>query len=739
MLPPFLMAAVPLLFFPKAAMADYRTEWFEPAKAAWNAETTQLYPYNFDWWTYQWPATADHTVGSPPDDPIDPHDWMEMAGAGMSMKIDLAGNPNGSSKYVYTDEVIQAWKDQGFRAGRIHVDPIAIWDLGADADGYILKQESLADLKSTLQRFVDHNMPVLISLSGGSNGEPGWLTSYADTVNFRDGNFKRICDWYRQFAELLKDMSHLVAFESFVEYHGFDGVDAEHKLATKLPNNEVRYPDFVNNKGLAIDNWAYIPGLNNLYVQLSSVIRETNPTRIFCFRPPGQGRGAMPKVTPWRYGTEGDPNNLAGAGKPYWVLSVGGSANIKTDWVIGTRTNDEALIEAAEWNTWKPAVHFYTSTRLPVWISLWGVKEDSGTLSPPMTIDENVGYVQWYIESTQTKATKANGERVRIPNGFQQSWWLWDFTNNVWQTNGQSNIDDPIAILDVLSEGAWGLDLVPKDWPPKFILDLITKSDVAVGVPYTSTLVGDVAYDKGDAVTYSKISGPAWLDVTAGGILSGTPPTEALGINTFAIGASSTLGSHQSILSFLVVDAIVESFVVVADAHVQKNRGDTNYGSSNALVIRNFDNSFSRQPYLKFNVNGIGSEISKVSLRVYCNTEDDIVSVFGVDDSNWNEMEITWNTAPPRGLLLDSKQASAGEWIELDVTSYVTGNGVYSFALDEDGGDSGETIGSREDGYGALLDVKLVPNSPTGETSSPSMSPTPQVSRVALKIYALQF
>lgn len=102
-------------------------------------------------------------------------------------------------------------------------------------------------------------------------------------------------------------------------------------------------------------------------------------------------------------------------------------------------------------------------------------------------------------------------------------------------------------------------------------------------------------------------------------------------------------------------------------------------------------------------------------------------------------MEITWNTAPPRGLLLDSKQASAGEWIELDVTSYVTGNGVYSFALDEDGGDSGETIGSREDGYGALLDVKLVPNSPTGETSSPSMSPTPQVSRVALKIYALQF
>ncbi len=89
-------------------------------------------------------------------------------------------------------------------------------------------------------------------------------------------------------------------------------------------------------------------------------------------------------------------------------------------------------------------------------------------------------------------------------------------------------------------------------------------------------------------------------------------------------------------------------------------------------------------------------------LRLY--TTDSTVNgpaVYGTS-SSWIESgtgAITWNTRPARasGVLADLGAVSSSQWVELNVTSLVTGNGTYSFVLATDNTD-GLNIASRETG-----------------------------------------
>jgi hypothetical protein len=62
------------------------------------------------------------------------------------------------------------------------------------------------------------------------------------------------------------------------------------------------------------------------------------------------------------------------------------------------------------------------------------------------------------------------------------------------------------------------------------------------GVAYTGqTLAGQATdADQGDTISYSKVSGPAWLAVAANGTLSGTPPSGSAGLNSFVVRATDT-------------------------------------------------------------------------------------------------------------------------------------------------------------------------------------------------------
>jgi putative glycosyl hydrolase/concanavalin A-like lectin/glucanase superfamily protein/putative Ig domain-containing protein len=71
--------------------------------------------------------------------------------------------------------------------------------------------------------------------------------------------------------------------------------------------------------------------------------------------------------------------------------------------------------------------------------------------------------------------------------------------------------------------------------PPSFSIDPIGRADAVVGRPYRDDIAGAATDDSGDVLTYSKVTGPAWLQVTAEGKLYGTPMATDVGMNNFTV------------------------------------------------------------------------------------------------------------------------------------------------------------------------------------------------------------
>ncbi len=80
--------------------------------------------------------------------------------------------------------------------------------------------------------------------------------------------------------------------------------------------------------------------------------------------------------------------------------------------------------------------------------------------------------------------------------------------------------------------------------PPQFTAASITGTSASQGVAYNSTVAGSATdADAGDSISYSKVSGPAWLMVAANGALTGTPSFDDAGNQEFIILATDTVGA----------------------------------------------------------------------------------------------------------------------------------------------------------------------------------------------------
>ncbi|MCH7229124.1 putative Ig domain-containing protein, partial [Haloferula sp. A504] len=71
---------------------------------------------------------------------------------------------------------------------------------------------------------------------------------------------------------------------------------------------------------------------------------------------------------------------------------------------------------------------------------------------------------------------------------------------------------------------------------PVFTADPFGSSDATEDAAYSGTIAGSATDDDADAaLTYAKVSGPAWLSVAADGTLSGTPANADVGANSFIV------------------------------------------------------------------------------------------------------------------------------------------------------------------------------------------------------------
>jgi len=97
-------------------------------------------------------------------------------------------------------------------------------------------------------------------------------------------------------------------------------------------------------------------------------------------------------------------------------------------------------------------------------------------------------------------------------------------------------------------EAAISITVIPKvitsiNNPPAFAANPLVLPSGVEGKPYSAAAVSVSDPDAGDVITITKVSGPAWLDVSSSGKPTGTPPAGLAGIHRFTIRATDQAGA----------------------------------------------------------------------------------------------------------------------------------------------------------------------------------------------------
>lgn len=121
----------------------------------------------------------------------------------------------------------------------------------------------------------------------------------------------------------------------------------------------------------------------------------------------------------------------------------------------------------------------------------------------------------------------------------------------------------------------------------------------------------------------------------------------------------------------------IYSLAPVADTYVQGGTSAAkNFGTSQSLVAKGDPNaSYKREALMRFDLSAIDSPATSVTLFVYGAVQDTggTQATLGVYEAlgPWEEKQVTWNTKPAAGGLLQSKLINSEfQWHEIDLTAY---------------------------------------------------------------------
>jgi len=239
----------------------------------------------------------------------------------------------------------------------------------------------------------------------------------------------------------------------------------------------------------------------------------------------------------------------------------------------------------------------------------------------------------------------------------------------------------------------------------------------------TTTNANNMNFDSRDAITGNRPQ--LVLQTTAGAAptqtptVSQTPGTVTATVTPSPTGTSTPVSNPGNIFTF----------TTVADARVAEASPTTNYGTANNLQADG-DAGVRQTSYIRFTASGISGPIRQVKLRVFCTTNGTTNGPAAyLANSTWTESGsggVTWNTQPALLSGVADNQGAFGTntWVEYDVTSLVSGNGTYTFALVADSND-GVTFSSREGSAPPQLVVETIGAGTVTPTSTPTSTRTP--------------
>ncbi|MEN8260438.1 MAG: DNRLRE domain-containing protein, partial [Pseudomonadota bacterium] len=164
------------------------------------------------------------------------------------------------------------------------------------------------------------------------------------------------------------------------------------------------------------------------------------------------------------------------------------------------------------------------------------------------------------------------------------------------------------------------------------------------------------------------------------------------------------------------------TFDAIADASIYNKQPTNNYGSLTRLDV---DASPIQEFLVKFKVSGVGSgKVTNAKLRLHTINSSAVGGdVYGVADNAWTEGGVTWNNAPSAGAskIGSIGAASVGDWVEVDISSLIKGDGTYSLRLKSTSTDGADYASKETSGDFA---PQLVLTTEAGEDPGPAPGST---------------
>jgi hypothetical protein len=151
------------------------------------------------------------------------------------------------------------------------------------------------------------------------------------------------------------------------------------------------------------------------------------------------------------------------------------------------------------------------------------------------------------------------GEAKAFPMGYRNqangsstennTLYLYGYSFNLSPAKTVQSIrlpSSPNAIIAAIS-------LMP-NWPPNWNAYSYTLASANAGTFYGNSIAANASDLNGDAIIFSKVSGPAWLAVGSNGSLSGIPSNADANTNIFVVSASDSAGASNTATLIIYVN-----------------------------------------------------------------------------------------------------------------------------------------------------------------------------------------
>ncbi len=198
----------------------------------------------------------------------------------------------------------------------------------------------------------------------------------------------------------------------------------------------------------------------------------------------------------------------------------------------------------------------------------------------------------------------------------------------------------------------------------------VSSGFVPLPVQFTDTSTGVPTswdWDFGDGTAHSSAESPSHTYTTTGTF-------------TATLTASNGLGSSSISHSITVNPAPTELILPLdADTYLASPSPTKNYASYPVMKLHAPSSEY--RPLVKFTVSGLSGPPTSVKLRLYVTDASTSGGDWFLVSNSWTENTVNWNNKPalPASPVASAGAITAGTWVDIDLTSAITGNGTYSF------------------------------------------------------------